>query len=76
MYKVLKPSNLFQVESAMPAGSRSDEFDSHCPSAAPEINSSGNSENWRVLLVAGERPVPRFNVIYIVAFQFSDHFIS
>ena len=63
MYKVLKPSNLFQVESAMPAGSHSDEFDSHCPSTAPEINSSGNSENWMVLSVTGERPVPRFNVI-------------
>ncbi|XVE65657.1 hypothetical protein DITRI_Ditri08aG0017600 [Diplodiscus trichospermus] len=49
------------VESAMPAGSHSDEFDSQCPSTAPEINSSGNSDNWMVLSVAGEKPVPRFN---------------
>ncbi|XWS39060.1 hypothetical protein CRYUN_Cryun18bG0017600 [Craigia yunnanensis] len=54
-------SNNTNVESAMPAGSHSDEFDSHCPSTAPEINSSGNSENWMVLSVDGERPVPRFN---------------
>lgn len=48
----------------MPAGGHSDAFDSHCPSTAPEINSSGNSENWMVLSVAGEKPVPRFNVLY------------
>ncbi|XVF62639.1 hypothetical protein PTKIN_Ptkin09bG0024500 [Pterospermum kingtungense] len=57
-----KRSNNTNVESAMPAVSHSDEFDSHCPSTtAPEINSSGNSENWMVLSVAGERPVPRLN---------------
>ncbi|XVF66269.1 hypothetical protein PTKIN_Ptkin10aG0021400 [Pterospermum kingtungense] len=57
-----KRSNNTNVESSMPAGSQAaDEFDSHCPSTAPEINSSGNSENWMVLSVAGERPVPRFN---------------
>ncbi|XVF38664.1 hypothetical protein REPUB_Repub20aG0122100 [Reevesia pubescens] len=55
-----KRSNNTNVESAVPAGSHSDEFDSH-GSTAPEINSSGNSENWMVLSVAGERPVPRFN---------------
>ncbi|MBA0714116.1 hypothetical protein Golax_013112, partial [Gossypium laxum] len=47
------------VESALPAGtSHCNDFD---PSTAPEINSSGNSENWMVLSVAGEKPVPRFN---------------
>ncbi|KAE8683512.1 anaphase-promoting complex subunit 7-like [Hibiscus syriacus] len=55
-----KQSNNANVESAMPAGSHSDELESHC-AAAPEINSSGNSENWMVLSVAGEAPVPRFN---------------
>ncbi|XWS53656.1 hypothetical protein CRYUN_Cryun10bG0019500 [Craigia yunnanensis] len=55
-----KRSNNTNVESAMPSGSHSDEFDSHCPTA-PEINSSGNSENWMVLSFDGERPVPRFN---------------
>ncbi|PPR92244.1 hypothetical protein GOBAR_AA28412 [Gossypium barbadense] len=44
---------------ALPAGtSHCNDFD---PSTAPEINSSGNSENWMVLSVAGEKPVPRFN---------------
>ncbi|XP_039016728.1 acyl-CoA-binding domain-containing protein 6-like [Hibiscus syriacus] len=38
----------------------SDELESHYV-AAPEINSSGNSENWMVLSVAVEAPVPRFN---------------
>ncbi|XVE82088.1 hypothetical protein DITRI_Ditri15bG0118700 [Diplodiscus trichospermus] len=56
-----KRSNNTNAESAVPAGTHSDEFDSNCPSTAPEINSSGNSENWMVLSVAGERPVPRFN---------------
>ncbi|XP_022760508.1 kelch domain-containing protein 4-like isoform X2 [Durio zibethinus] len=56
-----KRSNNTNVESAMPAGVHSDELKSHCPSTAPEINSSGNSENWMVLSVAGEKPVPRFN---------------
>ncbi|KAE8668034.1 hypothetical protein F3Y22_tig00112349pilonHSYRG00105 [Hibiscus syriacus] len=56
-----KGNNNAIVESALPAGSHSDEFDSQVPSTAPEINSSGNSENWMVLSVAGEKPVPRFN---------------
>ncbi|GMI70322.1 hypothetical protein like AT5G18590 [Hibiscus trionum] len=55
-----KQSNNANVESAMPAGSHSDELEYH-GAAAPEINSSGNSENWMVLSVAGEAPVPRFN---------------
>ncbi|KAB2062768.1 hypothetical protein ES319_A10G174200v1 [Gossypium barbadense] len=44
----------------MLAVNHSDELESHCP-PAPVINSSGNSENWMVLSVAGETPVPRFN---------------
>ncbi|XP_022722057.1 tip elongation aberrant protein 1-like [Durio zibethinus] len=55
-----KRSNTANVESTMPASSHSHEFDSHSPTV-PEINSSVNSENWMVLSVAGERPVPRFN---------------
>ncbi|TYJ20384.1 hypothetical protein E1A91_A09G260800v1 [Gossypium mustelinum] len=54
-----KRNNNTIVESALPAGtSHCNDFD---PSTAPEINSSGNSENWMVLSVAGEKPVPRFN---------------
>ncbi|KAK8709864.1 hypothetical protein V6N13_060865 [Hibiscus sabdariffa] len=56
-----KRNNNTIVESALPAESHSDEFDSQGPSTAPEISSSGNSENWMVLSVAGEKPVPRFN---------------
>ncbi|KAB2062766.1 hypothetical protein ES319_A10G174200v1 [Gossypium barbadense] len=55
-----KQSNNSNVESAMLAVNHSDELESHCP-PAPVINSSGNSENWMVLSVAGETPVPRFN---------------
>ncbi|KAE8671927.1 hypothetical protein F3Y22_tig00111877pilonHSYRG00076 [Hibiscus syriacus] len=55
-----KQSNNANIESTMPAGSHSDELESHC-AAAPEINSSGNSENWLVLSVAMEAHVPRFN---------------
>ncbi|OMO98431.1 Kelch-type beta propeller [Corchorus olitorius] len=56
-----KRSNNTTGEAAVPAGSHSDELDSQCPSTAPEINPSGNSENWMVLSVAGDKPVPRFN---------------
>ncbi|KAL1078944.1 hypothetical protein V6Z11_D10G189600 [Gossypium hirsutum] len=55
-----KQSNNPNVESAMLAVNHSDELESHCP-PAPVINSSGNSENWMVLSVAGETPEPRFN---------------
>ncbi|MBA0696615.1 hypothetical protein Goari_003152, partial [Gossypium aridum] len=55
-----KQSNNPNVESAMLAVNHSDEIESHCP-PAPVINSSGNSENWMVLSVAGEMPEPRFN---------------
>ncbi|KAK8555804.1 hypothetical protein V6N13_069883 [Hibiscus sabdariffa] len=57
----LKRNHKTIVESALPAGGHSDEFDSQGPSIAPESNSSGNSENWMVLSVAGEKPVPRFS---------------
>lgn len=63
-----KQSNNSNVESAMLAVNHSDELESHCP-PAPVINSSGNSENWMVLSVAGETPVPRFNVIYIYVYR-------
>lgn len=51
-------------ECAAPANSLSDELDRKCSSAAePEISNcaSGNSENWMVLSIAGEKPTPRFN---------------
>ncbi len=61
-YKFLK---FLQNECAAPANSLSDELDRKCSSAAePEISNcaSGNSENWMVLSIAGEKPTPRFNV--------------
>ncbi|KAI6693093.1 hypothetical protein NL676_020803 [Syzygium grande] len=50
-------------EGAVPAGDRPSENDSRSPSSTPEISSctSGSSENWMVLPVTGEKPMPRFN---------------
>ncbi|PON88272.1 BTB-kelch protein [Trema orientale] len=50
-------------ETAAPARGHSDELDGQCSSAAPESGSStvGNSENWRVLSISGDKPTPRFN---------------
>ncbi|XP_037496326.1 acyl-CoA-binding domain-containing protein 5 isoform X2 [Jatropha curcas] len=50
-------------EGAAPTTSHFDELDCQCSSAPPEINSStsGSSENWMVLSVSGEKPMPRFN---------------
>ncbi|XP_031274396.1 acyl-CoA-binding domain-containing protein 6 [Pistacia vera] len=50
-------------ECAAPANSHSDERDCQCSSAVPETSSgtSGNSESWMVLSIAGEKPAPRFN---------------
>lgn len=55
-----------QGECAAPTNSHSDERDCQCSSAVPETSSgtSGNSENWMVLSIAGEKPAPRFNVRY------------
>lgn len=55
-----------QSEGAVPANSQSDENDYQCSSAAPEISNctSGNSENWMVLSVSGDKPTPRFNVCF------------
>lgn len=56
-----------QSESVAQAGNDSDELDCQCSSAvtAPEINNStwGSSDNWMVLSISGDKPVPRFNVI-------------
>ncbi|GMH29297.1 hypothetical protein Nepgr_031140 [Nepenthes gracilis] len=45
------------------ASSVSDDPDCQCSSAAPDINSctSGSSESWMVLSIAGDKPTPRFN---------------
>ncbi|KAE9455259.1 hypothetical protein C3L33_12851, partial [Rhododendron williamsianum] len=52
-----------------PAVSSSVELNGQCPSAAPELNNytSGNSENWMVLSIAGDKPTPRFNHAATVA---------
>lgn len=41
----------------------SDELNCQASSGAPELNNctSGNSENWMVLSVSGDKPAPRFN---------------
>ncbi|KAJ1427275.1 Kelch-type beta propeller [Sesbania bispinosa] len=41
----------------------SDEIECHSSAAAPEISTctSGSSENWMVLSIAGDKPTPRFN---------------
>lgn len=43
---------------------RSDELDCQCSSLAPEGGNSttGSSDNWMVLSIAGDKPTPRFNV--------------
>uniref|UniRef100_A0A2P2LZ11 Acyl-CoA binding protein n=1 Tax=Rhizophora mucronata TaxID=61149 RepID=A0A2P2LZ11_RHIMU len=43
--------------------SHSDDLDCQCSSGVPEIHgsSSGNSDNWMVLSIAGDKPLPRFN---------------
>ncbi|GLU08345.1 hypothetical protein SLE2022_252630 [Rubroshorea leprosula] len=49
------------ADSAVPASGNSDELDCHCP---PEICcncTSGSYENWMLLSVCGEKPVPRLN---------------
>ncbi|XP_058209205.1 tip elongation aberrant protein 1 isoform X2 [Rhododendron vialii] len=52
-----------------PAVGSSDELNCQGPSAAPELNNytSGNSENWMVLSIAGDKPTPRFNHAATVA---------
>lgn len=45
---------MMQSEAAVAATSYSDELDFQ--------PSSGNSENWMVLSVGGDKPAPRFNV--------------
>lgn len=46
-----------------PVSRKSNEVDAQCSSAAPENGSSamGNSENWMMLSISGDKPTPRFN---------------
>ncbi|KAF5752220.1 hypothetical protein HS088_TW01G00128 [Tripterygium wilfordii] len=50
-------------ECAEPKNDHSDEIDCQCPSVEPKISdsTSGNSENWMLLSIAGEKPTPRYN---------------
>ncbi|KAL6517168.1 hypothetical protein OROHE_017874 [Orobanche hederae] len=45
------------------ASTEGDEPQCHSSSTAPELNNCtlGNSENWMVLSISGEKPTPRFN---------------
>ncbi|KAK6913804.1 hypothetical protein RJ641_021125 [Dillenia turbinata] len=58
-----KCNNNSNGESLAPAISHSDKLNRECSSTMSEPNSStsGNSENWIVLSISGEKPVPRFN---------------
>ncbi|KAK9933710.1 hypothetical protein M0R45_020890 [Rubus argutus] len=58
-----KRNNSSNNDSDAPASNNSDELDCQCLSAAPEISNStmGNSDNWMVLSISGDRPTPRFN---------------
>ena len=55
---------ILQGEGVAPSINNSDEPNFQCSSDAPELNkcTSGNSDNWMVLSVAGDKPTPRFNV--------------
>lgn len=57
-----KRANYSNGESLIPAADNSDDPDSH-PSTAQDINNctSGSSESWMVLSIAGDKPIPRFN---------------
>ncbi|XP_021679547.2 acyl-CoA-binding domain-containing protein 6 isoform X2 [Hevea brasiliensis] len=50
-------------EGVAPTISHSDELDCQCSSGPPDINNStsGNSENWMVLSISGDKPAPRSN---------------
>lgn len=58
-----KRNNSSNNDSDAPASNNSDELDCQCLSAAPENSNStmGNSDNWMVLSISGDRPTPRFN---------------
>lgn len=55
---------IFQGESGGRASGQSDELNCQYSSDAPEVNNTttGKSENWMVLSIAGDKPTPRFNV--------------
>lgn len=54
--------NILQNECVAPANSHSDERDCQFAGAEVSNGTSGNSENWMVLSIAGDKPMPRFNV--------------
>ncbi|PSS33954.1 Acyl-CoA-binding domain-containing protein [Actinidia chinensis var. chinensis] len=58
-----KRTNNSNGEGVAPSINNSDEPNFQCSSDAPELNkcTSGNSDNWMVLSVAGDKPTPRFN---------------
>lgn len=60
----------WQSECAAPASRHSEEHDEgQRASDVPDISNngaSGQSENWMVLSIAGEKPAPRFNVYCLV----------
>lgn len=59
-----KLSKILQSECVAPSNNHADESDCQCTIAGPEVSNgtSGNSENWMVLSIAGDKPIPRFNV--------------
>ena len=63
-YQALYTLHFLQTESLIQAADNSDEPDCQCPSAAQDLNNctSGSSESWMVLSIAGDKPTPRFNV--------------
>ncbi|KAH9765672.1 Galactose oxidase/kelch repeat superfamily protein [Citrus sinensis] len=50
-------------ECVAPSSNHADDRDCECTIAGPEVSNgtSGNSENWMVLSIAGDKPIPRFN---------------
>ncbi|GAB2262710.1 hypothetical protein Droror1_Dr00003707 [Drosera rotundifolia] len=58
-----KRANNIHGESTVPTNNRPSKLDSQSSSTAPEINigTSGSSESWMELSIAGDKPAPRFN---------------
>lgn len=58
-----KRAGYSNVQSLIPAPDNTDEHECECPSASEDINhcTSGSSESWMVLSIAGDKPKPRFN---------------
>ncbi|PSR92637.1 Acyl-CoA-binding domain-containing protein [Actinidia chinensis var. chinensis] len=58
-----KRTNNSSGEGVATSINNSDEPNFQCSTDAPELNkcTSGNSDNWMVLSIAGDKPTPRFN---------------